>query len=172
MTDFNPNSPQMPVQAAGKPAAITVFGVLNVLFGCYFLVRIINSWYRMIPGIVKNPEKITLLSGTLTFFLVVIGFGMVIWLIVLGAGLLKMKRWARRGSIIYAWIQVVFIVVTLGAIFISSIIDWQNFPRVIRASINLNNALAVIHWIYMILLLIFMQTDGVKQAFQARGQSA
>src|SRR4030042_2443309 len=158
MTDFNPNSQQASAQAAEKPTSVTVFGVLNVLFGCYFLVRIINSWYGIIPGIVKNPEKITLLSGILTFLLVVIGFGFSIWLIVLGAGLLKMKGWARRGSIIYAWIQVAFIVITLGAVFFSSIIDWQNFPRVIRASINPNNALAVIYWIYMILLLIFMRT--------------
>lgn len=152
-------------QTIQNPTSVTVFGVLNIVVGCYFLVRIIHSWYKIIAEICKDSEKITW-SGIPALLLFVVSVGFAIWLIFLGIGLLTMKRWARRGSVIYAWIQVVFIVITLGAIVISSITDWENAPRILLASITLNNAIALIHWIYMVLLLIFMQTAKVKRAFQ------
>jgi len=168
MSDLGSNQSQVPPQTIEKPAAVWVFGVMNIVVGCYFLVRMIYGWSKIIAGVVKEPEKITE-SGMLALLLVVISFGLVIWLIVLGIGLLTMKRWARRGSVLYGWIQVVIIVITLGAIFISSIIDLHNAPRILWASINLNNALAVIRWVYMVLLLIFMKTEKVKRAFGAIG---
>ena len=69
----------------------------------------------------------------------------------------------------FARIMIVFIVITLGAIVIKSITDWENAPRILLASITLNNAIAVINWIYYILLLKFMQTQKVKQAFASIG---
>ena len=142
-----------------KPMAVTVFGVLNIAVGCYFMVRMVLSCSKIIAWVVKEPEKITE-SEILGLLLFVIGFGLVIWLIVLGIGLLTMKRWARRGSVLYAWIQVIFIVITLGAMIISLVFGQPAYP-----SIDINNGLALIHWIYMVLLLIFMQTAKVKQAF-------
>ena len=172
VADMNPVKPvgqEAPAQTIEKPTSVTVFGVMNIVLGCYILARLIHSWYRIIPGIVKNPENMITWTGILILLLGIVGVGLAIWLIVLGAGLLKMKRWARRGSVIYGWIQVVFIVITLGSIFISSITDWENAPRILWASINIGNALAVIEWIYMVLLLVFMKTKRVKQAFEAIG---
>jgi hypothetical protein len=151
-------------QSIEKPIAVTVFGVLNVVFGCYFLMRIGHSWYKVI-----SIPKVVMWSNIMFFLLGMAGLAVAIWLIALGIGLLKMKRWSRRGSIIYAWIQIVFMVIALAATVINSIADRENAPRVLLASVNLNNALAVIHWIYMILLLIFMRTEKIKRAFAAIG---
>lgn len=169
MDDSETNAGWEPIRPMGRPTSVTVFGVLNIVIGLYLLVRFIHSWYRMITGIVKNPEGMITLEGILILLLGVVGIGLAVWLIVLGWGLLKMKRWARRGSVIYAWIMIIFMVITLGGIFISTITDMENAPRILRGSVNISNALGVIRWIYMILLLIFMQTSKVKQAFAAVG---
>jgi hypothetical protein len=170
MADFNSTEPQsqVPAQIVERPMAVWVFGVLNIVFGFYFLVRMGYSWSKIIAGGFKNPGEITW-SGIPVLLFFVVSTGLIVWLIVLGIGLLTMKRWARRGSVLYGWIQVAIIVITLGGIFISSIIDWENAPRILWASININNALAVIHWIYMVLLLVFMKTKKVKRAFAAAG---
>jgi len=132
-----------------------------------------HSWYRIIPGIIKNPENILTPSCILFLFLGMVGFALAVWLIGLGVGLLVMKGWARRGSIIYAWIQIVFMIITLGATFISLIIDliggWQDFLRVFWGTMNIGNGIVAIQWIYMILLLIFMKTEKIKRAFSAVG---
>jgi len=161
MSDFSSNQTQVPPQVIEKPMAVTVFGVLNCVLGCYFLVRMIYGWSGMIARVVKEPTKITE-SQILVWLIVVFSFGLVIWLIVLGIGLLTMKRWARRGSVLYGWIQIVLIVIVLGATVFSFVIGQPSYP-----ALDINNALALIHWIYMILLLIFMQTAKVKRAFTA-----
>jgi hypothetical protein len=168
MSDLTLNEREASPQTVDKPMAVWVFGVLNIVFGCYFMVRTIHSRYKIIAAICKNPEQITRAEIPYLLLLLVI-VGLAVWLIALGIGLLTMKRWARRGSIIYARIQIVFIVITLGAIVISSITDWKTAPRTLLASITLDNAIAVIHWIYMVLLLVFMKTGKVKQAFAAIG---
>lgn len=168
MTDFNPNEPQAPIQTIEKPVAVTVFGVLNIVVGCYQLIRILHGSYKIIAEVCKNPEKM-IGSGILFLLLLVVGIGLSIWLIVLGIGLLGMKKWSRRGSIMYARIQIVLIVITLGSLFISLVIGWTKLPKGVWAFFNVNNCLALIGWIYIVLLLIFMQTGKVKRAFEAGG---
>jgi hypothetical protein len=166
MSDFNSNQSQAPPQVTEKPTVVTVFGILNIAFGCYQLVRTSPGLYKIFADACSNLEKITE-SGIFVLLFLIASIGLTIWLIVLGIGLLTMKRWSRRGSCMYAWIMIVFIVITLGAIVIKSITDWENAPRILLASITLNNALGVIQWLYMVLLLIFMQSAKVKQAFSA-----
>ena len=165
MNEEGRNEAQSVTQTIKKPTSVIVFGVLNIVIGIYQLIRIFPGLYRTITSVYKEMGRGTS-SEILFLLLIIVGIGLSVWLIVLGTGLLKMKRWSRRGSIMYARIQIVFMIITLGAIFISSIIDWQNFPRVIRASVNIDNGLALIQWIYMILLLIFMKTAKVKEAFE------
>lgn len=167
MTDLSSNSTQFPTQANNKPIAVWVFGILNVILGCCFLVLIVYSWGKIIADVFNKPESLTL-SGKLFLFFFLINIGLEIWLIVLGIGLLKIKIWARNGSVLFAWINIVFIMITIVAIVASLITDWKDFPRIMRASVTLNNVLAVIRWIYMVLLLVFMKTAKVKQAFAAQ----
>jgi hypothetical protein len=107
MTDSNPYQyqQQMPVQPVEKPTSVTVFGVLNCVFGgmgllctpfSIFGMVMVGKTMEMVP-----PYKIFLLVSSF------IGIGFSIWLLVLGVGLLTFKNWARRGSVIYAWITIV-----------------------------------------------------------------
>jgi hypothetical protein len=165
MDEFGKNMVQTPAPAVKRPGVVWVFGVMNLVFGCYLMVRMGLGWYKIIIGYINKPEEIT---WSLLIF--VVSIGLIIWLIVLGIGLLTMKRWARRGSVLYGWINVVLIVITLVCLIVSMIAEWKDTPRIFMASITINNGLAVIQWIYMVLLLVFMKTAKVKQAFAAAGE--
>jgi len=167
MADFNLEQSQEQMQIIKKPFAVLFFGVMNIVFGCYFLVRIGHSWYRTIPGILMNQEHI--ISGLLFFLILIAGTGLVLWLIVLGIGLLLMKRWARRGSVLYGWIQVVLIAITLGAALISMITSGAHAYRIFVGSIHIGNVLAMIQSAYMVLLLVYMRSAKMKEAFSAVG---
>lgn len=153
------------IKPINRPMAVWVFGILNIVLGCYFLVRIGLPRYKMIAWCFKNPENITgvTISSLLLF---VVGIFLIIWLIMLGYGLLTMKRWARRGSIIYAWIMIAFAGIAIIAIIESTITSWPDSLRVLRNSMSIHNGRAVIIWIYYILLLIFMKTAKVREAFE------
>jgi hypothetical protein len=166
MEDTGQNPVISSQQIIKKPTAVTIFGILNIVFGCYYLVRGSPGSYKIVAGACKNPEKITGL-GILVLLLLAVGIGLSIWLIVLGIGLLRMKRWSRRGSVMYARIQIVLMVIALGSLFISLAIRWASLPKDGWGFFNINNGLALIGWIYIVLLLIFMQTAKVKQAFAA-----
>ena len=166
MEEFNFNETQVPPLVSEKPTSITVFGVLNIVVGCYQLIRISPGLYKLIAEFCRNPEKIKG-SGILFLLLLAVNIGLSIWLIVLGFGLLKMKSWARRGSVMFARIMIVFIVITLGSMIIAILMELSRWRNVLNFSVN--NCIAVINWIYYILLLIFMQTEKVKRAFAAIG---
>ena len=169
MTDWNSEETQVLEPPIERPVSVTVFGILNIIFSCYFLVRMIYCWQGVIAGIFMSPEKIIYSRVTISMLLFFVSIGMLIWLIVLGIGLLTMKKWARRGSLMYARIVIILMIITLGGIIIPSITRWENPSRILMGTITLNNAIAVIWWIYMILLLIFMKSPKVKDAFAAVG---
>jgi hypothetical protein len=149
-----------------KPMAVWVFGLGNIVIGCYFLVRMSYGWSRIIADTFKNFEKVTWAGGISTLLTFVLGAGLEIWLIVLGIGLLTMKRWARRGSVLYGWIQVVLIVIGLGATVIT--LSRMTLPEGFwKTFLTIGDAIMLVHWIYMVLLLIFMKTAKVKRAFAA-----
>ncbi len=166
MSDLSSDQTQVTPQIIEKPTSITVFGILNIVFGCYQLIRISPGLYKIMAEFYTNPEKI-IGPEILFLLLLTVVIGLSVWLLVLGVGLLTMKRWSRRGSVMYALIQIVLMVIALGVIVIKSITDWENAPRILLASITLDNALGVIQWLYMVLLLISMQSAKVKQAFSA-----
>ena len=167
MDEIRPNAVKAPEKNIGRPTSVTVFGVLNIVVGCYFLVRSFPGLYKIMGGAGENPENITG-WGIVALLLIIVGVGLAIWLIVLGIGLLTMKRWARRGSVLYACFQVVIIVITLGTMFFS--LSRMNLLKGwLSTFLDIDSALALIHWIYMVLLLIFMKTTKVKKAFAAVG---
>ena len=143
-----------------------MFGVLNIVFGCYYLVRGSPGLYKIVAGACKNPEKITG-SEILVLLLLAVGIGLSIWLLVLGIGLLTMKRWARRGSCMYARIQIVLMV--LGISYIAMSIKWSSVPEEMWGRYIFTILTMLANLTYPILLLIFMQSAKVKQAFSAIG---
>jgi hypothetical protein len=172
MTDFNQNSPQVPVQPVEKPTSVTVFGILNIVFGGMGLICTPFSLLVGVPAMQETMQATapyrmwTLAAGF-------IGIGFSIWLLVLGIGLVTMKKWARGGSVIYACVMIVWIIVIASMNIAALSLKWINVPETgLPGFIGGTVGGMCGGLIYPILLLIFMQTAKVKQAFQARGQSA
>ncbi len=92
-----------------------------------------------------------------------------IWLIVLGIGLLRMKKWSRRGSIIYAWVSIGLHTVIRGYPAVIILLGLANLPKDVgRWHFWVTYAgMTLMAFIYPILLLIFMKTEKVKRAFAA-----
>jgi hypothetical protein len=147
-----------------RPMAVLVFGIANLVIGIYSIVRMGISWTKVLPDLINNPKGYDL-NAIFSLLIFIVSTGLVIWLIILGYGLLGMKRWARRGSVLYGWIQVVLIGISVGAIIVSTITGWPESLNNLRASITINNGLVMLQWLYMILLLVFMKTAKVKRAF-------
>jgi hypothetical protein len=150
-----------------KPLSILVFGIGNIIVGCYFMVLLVRGWGKVITDIYKATGNIIGI-GIFDLLLLAFSLGLAIWILVLGYGLLTMKRWARRGSVLYGWIQVVLIVIILAGTFIG--LSRMAMPEGFwKSFLTVGNALMLAQWIYMILLLIFMKIAKVKQAFAAIG---
>jgi hypothetical protein len=164
MTDFNPEQSQEPPQIIGKPAAVTVFGVLNIVFGCYHLFSSSLVSYKVIMTAWNYPQ--TAASQLIIIIsLQAINACLWIWLIVVGIGLLMMKKWSRQQAVYYSWVQIIlFAAVWSYNITVARIYMPEKTGLFIVSMLKMADAL-----IYPILLLIFMQTQKVKQAFAALG---
>jgi hypothetical protein len=159
------------MQQVEKPTSVTVFGVLNIIFGGIGLLFSPIS----IVGLAMASGNADIAAGYKMFLLLMnlIGFGFSIWLLTLGIGLLRMRGWARRGSVLYGWLGVLLSIAEAAVNVLALALNWIAVSEggvveyIVGMCISLVGGL-----IYPILLLIFMQTAGVKQAFQARGQAA
>jgi hypothetical protein len=173
MAEFNPSESrqtnggqaQVPVQTVEKPTSVTVFGILNIVFGGLgFLCTPIGIF-----GIVMTGKTMEIVAGYKIFLLVssFIGIGFSAWLLTLGIGLVTMKRWARRGSCIYAWIAIVWGIAGLILNILAVSLGWMVSPQgQLPGLLGGMCCGGISGLIYPVLLLIFMQTAKVKQAFQ------
>ncbi|MGA2171902.1 MAG: hypothetical protein ABSG82_02660 [Sedimentisphaerales bacterium] len=169
MADFNPNESQVPTQTVEKPTSVMVFGVLNIAIGCWQLARILPGSYNVLVSTCQNLGAIRA-SDVWALLLIAVGIGLLIWLLVLGIGLLMFRKWSRRGSVMYAWIQIVLAIITLGVLFVSLFIGWSSLPRDRLGDFIVGICKGLISsLVYPILLLLFMQTEKVKRAFAAVG---
>ena len=128
---------------AGKPTSVTVFGVLSCIFGGLGILFALVVFGGMVIN--EFVEKVNDENKMKTFFVASLWLFMSVWQVTTGIGLLAFVKWARKWSIYYAFVDFAWTLVVLGA---------ARGP-----SFNL------IGFIYPALLLIFMNTDKVKQAF-------
>jgi hypothetical protein len=122
-------------------------------------------------GILTAERTIEIAPVYKGFLLVssVIGIGFAAWLLTLGIGLLKLKAWARRGSIIYAWIAIVWGIAGIVLNILAVQFGWMNMPESGIPGFIGGMCGGLVGMIYPVLLLIFMQSAKVKQAFPATG---
>jgi hypothetical protein len=175
MADFEPDSTQVPPQIIEKPTSVTVFGVLNIVFGglgllfsVFSILLLIGIGVKMLIEYQRLADK-TEMSGSFIYYLwnllaIVVICGFSVWTLLLGIALVKFRKWARRGAIIFAWVLIVLGGMTNIMYFFSS---WHSpvsgkLFAVIGIIFN-----ALIYLPYPVLILIFMQTAKVKQAFSA-----
>lgn len=144
-----------------RPKAVWVFGVLNIVLGSRELYYIILGFHKEIT----NFRGERTISG-MSYFFAAYGFmlSIIVWGLIVGIFLLLMTKRARRGAIVYAYVRI-----TLGVILTFISIIWfpfSIFPKnelghlIFRIGLNTAEVL-----IFPVLLLIFMKSAKVKQAF-------
>jgi hypothetical protein len=168
MDELNSEQIQESPQVIERPIAVVVFGLLSFVLGCYPFISTYPQLYNIIAPALMGK---TAMPGMPLFLLsCLVSVGLSIWLIVLGIGLLRMKKWARRGSVIYAWVRIGLHTVTRGYPAVIILLGLANPPKDGRWSFWITYAgMTLIGLIYPILLLIFMRTEKVKRAFAAIG---
>lgn len=172
---LNPYSatPGQPVMAVAKPVSLTVFGIINLVFGILGICGIAGSGVQMFvlrnqPGI-ENPifEIMQQNSIYFAFMIASLGLGSIatILLIIAGVGLLNGKPYGRSCSIFYAGYAIVSGIIGIGMNFVflvqpmlENINDMADGPEkagAIGGAIGgtLGGACGLI---YPIILLIFM----------------
>lgn len=137
-----------------RPTSVTVFGILNIVFGG---LGLLCMPFTLIASFVF-PDVLHPSAGFKMWiiFTSVVSLGCSIWLLVLGIGLLNLKRWSRTGSIAYGWFQIVFgiigLIVNFGAVLTGGLtLSAEAIPGFIGGIFGGLIALA-----YPVLLLVFM----------------
>jgi hypothetical protein len=156
-----------PYQGAERPAAVTVFGILNIVFGALGLLSMPCALFFMfaMPGKVMNPTRAV---KAWLLFSSLIGFVATILLIITGIGLLNLKAWARKWAVGYGWFAIIWgvlgtimnlILMTSGAYGYSQDAAPGAMGGMIGGTIG-----GLFGLIYPILLIVFMQRPNVKNA--------
>jgi hypothetical protein len=166
-----PHSPtaygSAPPPGAERPTAVTVFGILNIVFGALGLLSMPCALFFMfaMPGKVMNPTRAV---KAWLLFSSLIGFAAAILLIITGIGLLNLKAWARKCAIGYGWFAVIWgvlgtiiniVLMTSGAYGYSQQAQPGAMSGMIGGTIG-----GLFGLIYPILLIVFMHRPNVKNA--------
>lgn len=172
--------PDMPTS---RPASLTVFGILNILFG---VLGICGTAGGVLPFVMEMPSDPAIPNPMLdliksnasyrTFLIVSLALGAIVALLVLagGVGLLLSKAWGRTLSIVYGWYTIVAAIVGMG-------VNWYVMqpllakmqegggPGQVAVTAGLVGGLigAVLGMIYPILLLVFMNRPAIRAAVGA-----
>jgi hypothetical protein len=176
----NQNIPQqgpgqeiLPPIVIEKPTSVTVFGVLNCVFGGLFFVCVpVGFFFVLMAG--KTGDTSPELNAFDYISLVVV-FGLSVWEIITGIGLLKFASWARQGTILYAVCEIIWVLFNIVMHFTSAgqmtVPDGtQEVQMGYQAGYYIGQWCGFIFTlIYPVLLLIFMNTRKVKAAFAAIG---
>jgi hypothetical protein len=167
MDETNSEQVQEPPQITEQPMAVWVFGTLNIIIGCYPFISTYPVFFKLIASVLMGKTAVPKMP--LFLLSCAVSVGLSIWLIVLGIGLRKMKKWSRRGSIIYSWIQIGLFTFNLSYTIVMILSGSTKLPSDSWSFWLVYIRMTPIALIYPILLLIFMQTQKVKQAFAAIG---
>jgi hypothetical protein len=149
--------------APGRPTSVTVFGILNIVFGSLGLVCLPFSLFITF-GMPQmwNPSDIVIIWLIITHIVSLI---CTIFLLTLGIGLLRLRAWARKWTLVYGWFTVAWAVI--GSVVNLLLITSGEFGY---AEETLPSALGgtcgglIGGLIYPVLLIIFMQKSNVKDA--------
>lgn len=155
----------VPPAGSQRPMPATVFGILNIVFGSLGLLcsplSFIGAFAAEKVIQYAPPFKIWLAVGA------VVGVFAAGWLLASGIGLLRLRKWALNGSLIYAWFAIVWAI--LGTVMnIIALVGGmvtlapEALPGFIGGIIG-----GMIGLVYPILMLVFLRRPQVRQAFEA-----
>lgn len=101
--------------AGGRPTSVTVFSILNIIFG---VILISCLPFAIIGLFMPQPEGAFETSSAMTTFSMIdtiVGFVFGIVLIASGIGLLNLKAWARKMAFAYGWCGILWAVIRIIA---------------------------------------------------------
>lgn len=158
-----------------------IFGILNIAFGLYGLVvapLLMLAGSKIQSAAAKSNANSPFLAMqtdpnfiAMTKYKTELGLVMGAALVTFGIGLLLLKNWARLGSIIYAFIDIVVVLVMV-------MVSWPITTKMIAQMPNVSPGMAqsfamiglvfqlIFGMAYPVLLLIFMTRDNVIEACQ------
>jgi hypothetical protein len=169
MEEFDSEQSQEPPPVIEKPTSVTVFGILNCVFGGLGLLCMPCAVFGFLWAGKASQIEITPEYKIWSLFGLFVGFVFCVWELKLGIGLVTFKYWARRGTVIFAWSSIIWLIFGIGINIIAMRLGWveqpQNNPAA-QIGIVFGYAFA---FLYPALLVIFMQSEKVRRAFAAIG---
>jgi len=147
-----------------KPAAIKVFGILNIIFGSFGLISSPFAFIGM-----KTGQTMFNFGPTYTTWLMVSGVIGIIGgaiSLVSGIGLCRIKEWARILAVGYSYFNILFCII---GIFISVYVFMPSLPGNSPAvSGGMVGAIGggIVGLIYPILIVVFLSKQNVKNAMK------
>jgi lysylphosphatidylglycerol synthetase-like protein (DUF2156 family) len=146
-----------------RPAAVTVFGILNIIFGSMGLVCLpVSLLATFAMPQIWDPSDIAIIWLIITH---IVGLICTVFLLTLGIELLRLRAWARKWSLVYGWFAIVWGVI--GSVVNLLLITSGEFgyaEEAIPSALGGTCGGLIGGLIYPVLLIIFMQKQNVKDA--------
>lgn len=172
MADWQPAasmnlSAQIPSMGRLRPTVVTVFAVLNIVFGG---LGLLCSPIGIAGMLIEQPGMPVYSGATLVFAMFSTGLGMIMSgvLLAAGIGLLNQKRWARQTSYFYGWFAIVWGIISIVITLVAMI---SEAPAVNgeAATAGIIGAISgacggLIGLIYPIFLVIYMRKTTIIEA--------
>ena len=160
-----------PMMLFRKPAAITVFGILCIIFGAMGMFSLLPESTFGQNNAANNPlYELIEKNETFAEFMkisTVVGIITSIALILIGIGLLKLYPLARKAAILYGFYSVISTVlatvITFTLLYDALEVIAQGFIEVIVIVVVI---IVVLILIFPVLLIIFMLRPNVIEAFR------
>jgi len=153
-----------PVQPAAqpRPTALTVFGVLNIVFGSLGVLSLPCSLVAtFLPSEMMHPEEIVIVFNVVAH---VVGLVVSIILLVSGIGLLKCKDSARRWAFGYGVFSVIWSIVgTIANMALLGSGAYRMEDEAVAFAMGCS-CVSLVFLVYPVLLIIFMQKQYIKDA--------
>jgi hypothetical protein len=169
-----------------KPASVTVFGILNIVFAVFGIIGMFASVFLLFPQANANNPVIQIIHDSPAYaawLKLSIALGAVVCVVLLaaGIGLLRLRPWARMASIIYAIYAILMGLVGMVVNYyflVQPMLAQAQQKQGAEAAGAIGGAIGgciggCFGLIYPILLLIFMTRANVVAAFRpTSGQPA
>ena len=155
-------------QNKSRPRSVTVLGILNIVFGGLSLLCSPLGIISLVIPQPNNPFQMTPEMKQVSLIGYGIGFVFAIILLASGIGLLNLKKWARQAAYIYAWVAIVWGILSSianGIMFSSSLsgASPEEMPIVIGGIVG-GMCGGLLGLIYPVILIIFLRKPRVIEA--------
>lgn len=152
-----------------RPTSVTVFGVLNIVFGGLGLMCAPFAIFALLmPQPAQSPVYYAPGMQIFTLFSYGLGLLMSAVLLTAGIGLLKQRRWGRQTSYFYGWFAIVWGILSLAVTIVmyGSNAAGSSGQESAAAIGGLFGGICggIIGLIYPVLLVVFMRKPSVTAA--------